>query len=525
MPASVTLSGLSWSTPDGTPLFTDLNLSLGAERTGIVGRNGTGKTTLLRLIAGELPAASGHVQVSGTLAVLRQDVGARPGETIADLFGAQPALDLLDRAEAGRADADELARADWALPARIAAAMLRCGLTGDPRTLLSTLSGGQRTRAALAALTFADPDFLLLDEPTNNLDRDGRQAVTDLIRAWRGGAIIVSHDRALLDEMDAMIELTTIGVTRYGGNYSDFRAQKATELDAAHRSLANAEKDRAEIARRAQQAAERKARKDSRGRKARAKGDQPKILMDAAKERSEASGSANTRLREARRDAAETALSDARGKIEILQTLHMEIGSTGLPRGKTVLRFDGLTGGHDPAHPVIRDLSLTITGPERIAITGPNGSGKTTLLALISGQLQPQHGMAEVQVPFTLLDQHVSLLDPDLTLRENYLRLNPEARENEAHSALARFRFRAEDALQRAGSLSGGEKLRAGLACTLGQPTPPALLILDEPTNHLDLDGIEALEDTLAAYDGALIVVSHDERFLESLAPDRRLEL
>ncbi|ACB97151.1 ABC-F family ATP-binding cassette domain-containing protein [Beijerinckia indica] len=525
MPASVSFSNLSWSTTDGTPLFTDLNLSFGSERTGIVGRNGTGKTTLLRLIAGDLNPVPGQMQVAGSIAMMRQEAMERPGDTISDLFGVQPALDLLDRAEAGLADADELVEADWTLPARIEAALLRCGLSADLQTSLATLSGGQRTRAALAALIFGEPDFLLLDEPTNNLDRAGRQAVIDLIQGWKAGAIIVSHDREMLEEMDAIVELTPLGVTRYGGNYSAFRHWKDTELDAAQRNLAHAEKVRAEIARRAQQAAERKARRDSAGHKARAKGDQPKILMDATKGRAEASGGANARLRDARREAAEEMFSAAREKIEVLHPLHMDIPPTGLSPGKVVLRLDNVTGGYDADRPIIRDLSLTIIGPERVVIAGPNGSGKTTLLRLITGQLTPQRGGVDLMVPSALLDQHVELLDPAQSLRENFLRLNTSADAHMAHAALARFGFRAADALHRAGNLSGGERLRAGLACALGATPAPMLLILDEPTNHLDLDGIAALEAALTAYDGAVLVVSHDEAFLKTLAPNRTIEL
>ncbi|CAH1662163.1 ATPase subunit of ABC transporter with duplicated ATPase domains [Hyphomicrobiales bacterium] len=524
MPASITLFNLSWHAPDGAPLFSDLNLSFGPERIGIVGRNGSGKTTLLRLIAGELRPSSGSIQSSGSLGVMRQDVQAR-AETLADLFDARSALAVLDRAEQGQADPDELAGADWTLPARIDAALLRCGLPLEPHVPLAALSGGQRTRAALAALIFAEPDVLLLDEPTNNLDRDGRRAVLDFVRGWRGGAIIVSHDRELLEAMDAIVELTTLGATRYGGSYGDYRARKAKDLEAAHHDLAAAERARAEIRRRAQQAVERKARRDSNGRKGRAKGDQPKILMDAARGRAEASGGANARLRDARGEMAEEALADARERIEVLQPLRMDMLTTGMPPGKTALRLDSVTGGYATERPVIRDLSLTLTGRERVAITGPNGSGKSTLLALITGQLKPQSGTIDRPVPLAFLDQDVSLLARDLSLRENFLHLNPETDENQCRAALARFRFRAEDAHQSAGSLSGGERLRAGLACTLGRPVPPALLILDEPTNHLDLDGIEALEMALCAFDGALLIVSHDERFLEGLALQRRVAL
>ncbi|MCY6383358.1 ABC-F family ATP-binding cassette domain-containing protein [Hoeflea prorocentri] len=525
MPASVSLSSLSWSTPDGTPLFSDLNLAFAPERTGIVGRNGTGKSTLLLLICGDLLPAAGHVQVSGTCAMMRQDAMQRPGDTIADLFGVRRALTLLDRAEEGSACVEELGDADWTLPSRVEAALSRCDLTADLQTPLAALSGGQRTRAALAALIFAKPDFLLLDEPTNNLDRAGRKAVIELIRGWKGGAIIVSHDRELLEEMDAIVELTSLGATRYGGNYTAFRQRKETELDAAQRALAHAEKIRTETAQRAQLAGERKARTDRAGRKARARGDQPKILMDKAKERAEASDGTGTRLRDARREAADEALTAAREKIEILQPIEMSIPPTGLPPGKLVLRLNGVTGGYDPDRPLIRDLSLTVSGPERVLIAGPNGSGKTTLLKLIAGQVAPQSGTVDLMVSFAMLDQHLALLDPARALRENYQRLNPSADANMAHAALARFGFRAADAMRKAGDLSGGERLRAGLACALGSAHPPMLLILDEPTNHLDLDGIAALETALAAYNGAILVVSHDRPFLTSLAPDRTIEL
>lgn len=525
MSAFVTLSDLSWSTPDGARLFTSLHLSCGAERTGLVGRNGTGKTTILRLIAGELQPRSGAVQVSGSLGFLRQEVEAHPDQTIADLFGVTPELVVIERAEAGLADAAELAGVDWTLPARIETALLRCGLDVDPRTPLASLSGGQRTRARLAALVFAEPDFLLLDEPTNNLDRAGRQAIMDLLRGWRGGAIVVSHDRELLEAMDAIVELTTLGAARYGGNYSVYRARKAGELEAACHDLADAEKNRAEVRRRTQQAAERKARRNSAGRRLHHKGDQPRIVLDAWKGQAEASGGANIRQRKARNAETGEALAAAREKIEILQPIHMDIPSTHLPASKQVLRLDAVTGGYDPARPVVRDLSLAITGPERVAIAGPNGSGKTTLLALITGQLEPQRGSVDVYVPFVLLDQHVGILDPALSLRNNFLRLNPEADENQCRAALARFQFRADDALREAGTLSGGQKLRAGLACTLGRTAPPALFILDEPTNHLDLDATEALEAALAAYDGALLVVSHDEVFLKRLSIGRTVEL
>ena len=203
----------------------------------------------------------------------------------------------------------------------------------------------------------------------------------------------------------------------------------------------------------------------------------------------------------------------------------MVLTSTGLPAGRTVLRLDSVSAGYgrDPA--IIDGLSFTLTGPERVAVTGSNGSGKTTLLALVAGKLAPRSGSVRVNTDFAMLDQEVSLLDASLSIRENFLRLNPEADENACRASLARFMFRADAAVQIVSTLSGGQMLRAGLACVLGGTTPPPLLNLDEPTNHLDIESIETVEGGLRAYDGALLVVSHDEPFLEAIGTTCRLEL
>jgi ATPase subunit of ABC transporter with duplicated ATPase domains len=525
MSASITLSNLAWSTPDGRPLFSSLDLRFDMARTGLVGRNGVGKTTLLRLISGELSPQTGKVVVTGALGVLRQTVQAKPGETIADLFDAHEGLALLRRAEGGEASVEELAAADWTLEARMDSALGRLGLDARPETALASLSGGQLTRAALAALSFAEPDFILLDEPTNHLDRYGREAVIDLLASWRAGVIVVSHDRQLLETMDAIVELTSLGATRYGGNWSHYRERKALQLAAARHDLADAEKRVAEVARSAQATSERKARRDRAGAAKRARGDIPRIQLGRLKEGSENTSGENARVIERRRAQALDAAAAARKRIEVLQPLSIDLPPTGLPAGRTVLKIDAASVGYQPHRPIIRGLSFAMTGPERVAVTGPNGSGKTTLLALLTGQLQPWAGTVQVSTDFALLDQRVGLLDPKASIRDNFRRIHPRADENACRAALARFKFRADAALQMVSSLSGGELLRAGLACVLGGAVPPPLLLLDEPTNHLDIDSIETVEAGLRAYDGALLVVSHDETFLEAIGILQRLEL
>lgn len=523
MPASIILSRLSLSTPDGRSLLSNIDLTFGTERAGLVGRNGVGKTTLLAAITGEHVPQSGRAIANGTVGLLRQDAQLRAGATVVDLFGARDALDLLRRAERGEASAEDVAEIDWTLETRLASALARVGFDIAPETELDRLSGGQVTRVRLAALLFTEPDFLLLDEPTNNLDRDGRRAVIDLLAAWRGGAIVVSHDRALLETMDAMVELTSLGATtRYGGNWSSYRAQKAVELAAVRHDLAHAERHLSEIDGKAREAVERKARKDSGGRKKRAKGDMPRILAGARRDRSEDSGGKTAQITERRRAEALDAVDAARRRIEILQPLSVKLPSTQLPAGREVVWLDRASAGYQPERPVLRDLSLTIVGPERVAIVGPNGSGKTTLLKLIAGELPSISGTVRVRPDFALFDQKVSLLDPAISILGNFARLNPRGGANECHAALARFMFRADAALQIVGSLSGGQLFRAGLACVLGGSTPPSLLILDEPTNHLDLEAVEA---GLRAYDGALLVVGHDEAFLQAIGVTRRVDL
>jgi len=525
MPATITLSNLSWATPDGRELFSGLDLTFGAERAGLVGRNGVGKSTLLKIVAGDLEPRSGAVAVKGRVAVLRQMVQVAPDETIADLFGAAAPLALLERAARGEARAEELASADWTLEARLEAALAQFGLEGAADAKLAALSGGQRTRAALAALVFAAPDFVILDEPTNNLDRDGRAAVIDLLSTWRAGAIVVSHDRELLDTMDAIVEMTSLSVRRYGGNWSAYRERKAFELAAAERDLADAEKRVADVARTAQMMTERKARKDSAGKRKAARGDMPKIILGGMKRQAQETSASLSRLAERQREDALLDAAAARERIEVLQPFVVSLPATGLAAQKVVVRVENVTAGYGPGRPVIDGLSFSIVGFERVGIVGPNGCGKTTVLAVLTGALAPWKGSVGLFTDFAMLDQRVSILDPALTIRENFLRLNPGADENAGRAALARFMFRAGAALQVTGTLSGGQMLRAGLACVLGGVAPPPLLILDEPTNHLDIDSIEVVEAGLRAYDGALLVVSHDESFLANIGITRRLNL
>lgn len=526
MPSFATLDSVSYRTPDGRTLFDNLTLAFGRERTGLVGRNGVGKTSLIRLLAGEAEPADGGVSCNGRLGVLRQAVQPPPGASVAEVLGLSLALARLSRIAAGAGSEADFAEADWMLEERLAAAFAEVGLAGlDPSRAAASLSGGELTRAALAGLLAQAPDLLLLDEPTNNLDADGRALVAEVLGRWKGGAVVVSHDRELLRRMDRIVELSSLGARVYGGGYELYAERKAQEEAAAARELAEAQRKVERVARDSQVAAERKARRDAAGKRSRAKGDAPKILLDAAAERAEVSGARGARLAERLKADAAQGLAEAEARVERLRRLAFELPASGLPEGRTVLAFEAVGFAYAGGPAVLRDLDLRLVGPERVALTGGNGRGKTTLIRLAAGELEPTAGRIRRGGRAALLDQQTAILGPDENLIEAYRRLNPAATPNDAHAALARFLFRNRDAEKTVASLSGGERLRAALACTLAGEAPPQLLILDEPTNHLDLDSIAAVEAALRGYDGALLVASHDRDFLEAIGLEREIAL
>jgi ATPase subunit of ABC transporter with duplicated ATPase domains len=524
MTAFVILDSISLATPDGRPLFDRLTLALGRERTGLVGRNGCGKSTLLHLIAGGTEPQSGSVQRIGSIGMLAQLADDRL--TVSQALDVADDLARLRRLEQGDGSLEDAAEADWTLQTRLQAALAETGLPALPLDrLIASLSGGERTRVALARLLIEAPDLLLLDEPTNNLDADGKHAVAQLLERWQGGVLVASHDRTLLEQVHRIVELTPVGVTTFGGAWSAFAEQRDAARVRAAADLSRASDALRQTERAVQKAKEKKARRDKAGRAFHASGGQARILMDAEKQRAENSGARESHLADRLIGDRTEALEQARARVEILTPLTIELPRTALPGGRELIVFKDVAIAFESRH-LFGRLSFGICGPERIAVRGANGSGKTTLFRLIAGELAPTHGdIRRLTDRIAVLDQHVGLLDPAENILDNLRRLNPDLSENEAHAALARFAFRNRAALQIAGTLSGGERLRAGLACVFAKPQPPLLLLLDEPTNHLDLASIEELEHALKGFDGALIAISHDETFLQAIGIEREIVL
>ncbi|SFM94800.1 ABC-F family ATP-binding cassette domain-containing protein [Methylobacterium pseudosasicola] len=523
MSAFLTLDGVALRTPEGQTLFDDLNVSLGAERIGLVGRNGSGKSSLLRVAAGLAEPSAGSVRRSGTVGLLRQDWPEN--WTLADALGVSEPLAVLGRILTGQGSAEDLEAADWTLEPRLEAALAEAGLPGWPfDRRVGTLSGGERTRVGIARLLVEAPDLILLDEPTNNLDRPGRDTIWALLRDWRGGVLVASHDRALLEHVDRIVELTPLGVRIVGGGWSALAAWREAERARAAAALERAGAQLRDARAAAQQEREAKARRDRAGRAFAAKGSAPKILLGAQAERAENTGSRARAVGERLIGEAAARAEAARARVEVLAPLTIILPSSGLPSGAELLALDDVVA--DPGGGPLGPWTLAITGPERVAIGGPNGAGKTTLLKVAAGALRPVAGrVRRAEGRIALLDQHVGLLDPAASILANVRRLNPSLGEREAYAVCARFAFRNREAERRVETLSGGERLRAGLAGLLGRPQAPWLLILDEPTNHLDIESVALLEQALRGYDGALLVVSHDPAFLEAVGIERNVEI
>jgi ATPase subunit of ABC transporter with duplicated ATPase domains len=535
MPASILLSAeaLTCRLPDGHILFQDLTLGFGRERTALVGANGAGKSTLLRTLAGLRPADGGRIVVGTAVppGYLAQDEASGAGGTVAHRLGVAPTLEALARLEAGSGTPEDVERVgpDWDLPERARAVLAEVGLPDLPldRPLPST-SGGEATRVALAALLLRSPppDLLLLDEPTNHLDAAGRRAVLALVEEWPGGLVAATHDRALLRRMDRILELHPRGPRLHGGGLELWQAARATEEAAALRALEEARSSLRAARRQARENAERQARRNARGRKSAAEANQAKILLNWQKGRSEATTARVTATGDRKVEEALDRLGRSRQRVSEIQRPDLRLRPTGLLPGREVVRTEGAQvqlGERTLAFP-----DLGIRGPVRMAITGPNGSGKTTLLRLLAGELTPTGGVVERSLPpgcIALLDQRLQGLPPGERILDAFRGAHPAMAPARVGLVLARFLFPGEVALRPVSALSGGERLRLHLACLLGGEAPPPFLLLDEPGNHLDIPGLEALETILSEYDGALVVVSHDEELLEGLGVGQRVEL
>ncbi|RPH67699.1 MAG: ATP-binding cassette domain-containing protein [Burkholderiales bacterium] len=483
----------------------DLSVDPG-ERVALIGRNGTGKSSLLRGLAGELAFDDGQVvrQASLSIAFVPQEPSLDPGHTVFEAVAAglagpsgtiaeyqalatalaretHPSPGALERLATlqGRLDAED----GWALTHRIESVLSRLSLDGADA--IASLSGGTRKRVALARALVAGPDLLLLDEPTNHLDIESIAWLEELLRGFRGALVIVTHDRRFLDRVATrIVELDRGRLRSYPGSFAQYQARKADEL--AGEAVLDAKFDKL------------LAQEEAWIRKG----------IEARRTRNEGRV---RRLEALRRQRAER--RERLGRV----ALNVDLGERS---GSRVIELVGVTKAWGD-RVVVRDLDAIVQRGDRVGLVGPNGAGKTTLLKLMLGELAPDRGTVRLgtQLQAAYFDQLREQLDDSATLVET---ISPGSewieiggRRTHVMSYLDRFLFAPERARSPVGSLSGGERNRLLLARLFARPAN--LLVLDEPTNDLDIETLELLEELLADYPGTVLVVSHDRAFLDNV--------
>lgn len=518
------LEGVSYVLPDGRTLFTDINGTFDQRRTGLVGRNGVGKSLLARILAGRVQPSIGRCLRSGGVYYLAQQVAPPANATVASLAGVRQTLDALARIEAGSsAPQDFDAVGDrWDIRQQLRGALEHHGLGHlDADTPADRLSGGEAMGVALTGALLSDADFLILDEPSNHLDRPHRRALIAQLKNWSRGLLVVSHDRQLLEAMEHIVELSSLGLRSYGGNYTFYATSKTHE-----RQNALQEFERRKLERRREEQAmvkqrERQTRRQARGNRRGKETNQAKILLDRQKERSQGSVGrlhqqqviARQRLDQQVREAAQHMQNDAP------ITLHSF--SVAQAAQRRVVELDGVELPFVPK--AMRHISICLNGQQRVGMTGPNGCGKSTLLKVLAGRLHPLAGVCKIMAEAIYLDQRLANLAPERTALDQMQTANSTATEGDLRMRLAQLDLDAQKITMPSGSLSGGERLKAALACVLYADPPPQLLLLDEPSNHLDLPSTQALEAMLRGYQGTLVVVSHDDVFMDNLGLTERL--
>jgi ATPase subunit of ABC transporter with duplicated ATPase domains len=509
--ASIVLSNVSFAWPDGEPAISGISGSFTSGRTGLVGSNGAGKSTLFRLIAGELTPTAGSITVNGDVGYLSQSVTWRDSTTIAHLLGIAPILDAIRAVEAGDVDERHFDTIgdDWDIEARADEQLRQIGFTAaDLDRNASQLSGGEVMLIAITGLRVRRLPITLLDEPSNNLDRDAKAQLAQLLDSWPGTLVVVSHDLELLDRMDNTAELYEGRLTVFGGPYTAWkesldRQQAAAVLSAqaAEHAVKMERRQRAEteskLAKRAKSA--KTANENKRG---------SKILMNGLASRAENSaGKLRTGLDD-RLDAAKIKREETAARIRPDQKISVQLPDPDVPAGRRIAELHGT------------NRSIIIQGPERVAVVGPNGIGKSTLLETLLHARTPQPGCAHGILHTDrvgYLSQRLNGLDEQATALENIRAVAPDVSDAHIRNQLGRLLIKGNNVNRPVTTLSGGERFRVSLARLLFADPPAQLLILDEPTNNLDMVSVDQLVDALQAYRGAILLVSHDDRFLARL--------
>lgn len=527
---SMIISSLSYIHPDGEILFENINMAIAkGDKAALVGINGTGKSTLLQIIAGLLLPSSGDVTVSEKLWYVPQHLGQYDDTTIAEIMGVDQKLKALKAILAGDVSDDRFAvlNDDWQIEEKVHTALSNWQLGHlKPQQLLKTLSGGEKIKVFLASIDVQKPGIILMDEPSNHLDVSGRNQLYKLITGTKATLLVVSHDKTLLNLLDVTLELQRGGIAQYGGNYDFYQQHKKIEMESLQSRVDEKEKSLKQAQQKARDLAEQREKAASRGKAQGQSGSLPRILAGGRKTQAEQSSSKINNVQHERINTITSDLKDARSALQSYQSLRIDFKKSTLHEGKILVDAKAISFSYEKKM-LWQPQSFQIRSGERIQLTGNNGSGKTTLLNIIMGNIKSSTGeLFRADFTYIYLDQQYSIIDQRLTLFEQVLQFNDRnLEEHELKSLLhyAQFPRKAWD--RKCAGLSGGEQMKLALCCLSVSNHTPDMLILDEPTNNLDIHSQEVLTSVIKDFAGTLLVISHDRHFIDAIRIERQISL
>lgn len=527
----LTLQNISYTHQNKDLLFSNINLTVNNhEKTALIGNNGVGKSTLLKIIAGELQPTYGQIIVETEPYYVPQIFGQFNHLNIAQALLIEDKLNALKEILNGNTSEENfnLLNDDWTIEDRCKEALNYWQLDDlDLSQKMETLSGGQKTKVFLAGISIHQPELVLLDEPSNHLDVSGRQLLYDFIQATKGALIVVSHDRKLLNLLDTVCELSKQGIKVYGGNYDFYKEQKQIENNALNQDIQSKEKALRKAKEKERETIERQQKLDTRAQKGLGKAGLPKIVSNTWKNSAERSTAKIASVHSEKIGGISQDLQELRSALPDIDKMKFGFGNSALHKGKILFTAKDINFAYN-TQPLWKDnLNFQITSGERIALKGQNGSGKTTLIKLILGDIEPQTGtIYRADNKAVYIDQDYSLLDNKLKVYEQAQQFNGSSlQEHEIKIRLNRFLFTKDDWDKSCSALSGGERMRLLLCCLTINSKSPDIIIFDEPTNNLDIQNVEILTVAINEYQETLIVVSHDETFLEQINIERTIEL
>jgi ATPase subunit of ABC transporter with duplicated ATPase domains len=525
------LQNISYTHPNKNLLFDSINLTLNHnEKIALIGNNGSGKSTLLKLISKELKPLAGQIVGNSDAYFVPQIFGQFNHLTIGQALKVDNKLNALRDILKGNLSEENYTTLedDWTIEERCKEALKYWQLTNlNLSQKIETLSGGQKTKVFLAGISIHQPELILLDEPSNHLDVDGRRLLYQFIQATKSTLIVVSHDRKLLNLVDKVAELSKRGVTVYGGNYNFYAEQKQIESNALNEDLQSKEKALRKAKEKERETLERQQKLDSRGKGKQEKSGVARIMMNTLRNNAEKSTSRMKGVHADKIGGIKEELNELRSALPEVNKMKFGFDHSTLHKGKTLIKADEINFSYNDHALWKHNLTFGINSGERLALKGVNGSGKTTLIQLILGKLEPQTGsIYRADNKAVYIDQDYSLIDDQLKIYEQVQEFNVSALlEHELKTRLNRFLFTKDDWDKTCSALSGGEKMRLILCCLTISNQSPDMIILDEPTNNLDIQNIEILTAAITEYQGTLIVVSHDETFLENINIEHTIQL